>query len=282
MNGTALHPSAAAAVAEWAVAVRANREQVERVREDLAGTDHYAPIASFFREDPRRSNDKTLDLLRTLVVPGETWLDIGAGGGRLALPLALVAGEVIAVDPSEGMLRVLRQAMADFAISNVRVVQGRWPAASPIPADVALIAHVGYDVEDIGDFLDGMERSARRQCVAVLLEHPPPSPFDELWPAVHGEARATLPALPEFLALLLARGTLFEVRFAERWAQTFATLDDLMALARRQLWTRPDSPKDQRLRQLISERAAPRDGGVMVSVAPSRLGVVTWSPPTSR
>ena len=58
-------------------------------------------------------------------------------------------------------------------------------------ADVALISHVGYDVEDIGPFLDAMEGSARRLCVAVLLERPPPTPADRLWPLIHGVERAS-------------------------------------------------------------------------------------------
>ena len=53
-------------------------------------------------------------------------------------------------------------------------------------------------------------------CVAVLLEQPPPTEADRLWPAVHGVERAALPSLPEFLALLLARGRLFEVQLVER------------------------------------------------------------------
>ena len=37
-----------------------------------------------------------LDILLSLARPGETWLDIGAGAGRYALPLALHVREVIA------------------------------------------------------------------------------------------------------------------------------------------------------------------------------------------
>ena len=52
---------------------------------------------------------------------------------------------------------------AEHGIENVRVVAGRWPEAladdGPLadstPVDVALIAHVGYDVEAIGPFIDG-------------------------------------------------------------------------------------------------------------------------------
>lgn len=275
----ALHPSPEAAAACWAQAVRANREQVDRVREDLDGGDFYAPVASFFRADPRREDDATLAALRGLVTPGETWLDIGAGGGRFALPLALLASQVVAVEPSAAMLAVLREAMREFAIPNVRPLAARWPDAAPVPADVALISHVGYDVEDIAAFLAAMETSARRLCVAVMLERPPTHAFDQLWPVVHGQARAPLPALPEMLALLLARRRLLEVRLVDRAPQTFRQREDLVALARRQLWTRPGSPKDDALQALLRERVVERDGRFAASWEPVRVGVVTWEPP---
>src|SRR5262249_30279859 len=173
------------------------------------------------------TDEPTLELVRSLIGPGDVVLDIGAGGGRLALPLALVAREVIALDPSPGMLEVLRSDMAEHRISNVRVMAGRWPETA-VEADVALISHLGYDVEDIGSFLDAMERRARRLCVAVLLAQPPPREADRLWPAIHGVERAPLPSLPEFLNLLVARGKLFEVRLFERAAQSFPSSDVLL------------------------------------------------------
>jgi len=191
----------------WSERVRANREQVDRVREVPDGPDFYAPVTSLFRADPRRADEPVLDLIRALVGPGDTWLDIGAGAGRYALPIALLAREVIALDPSTGMLDALRAQMAEFGIPNIRPVQGRWPpdtslavVLGPAPnADVALIAHVGYDIEEIGPFVDAMEGAARRLCVAVLMERQPASVADPFWPPVHGESRVTLPALPEFL-----------------------------------------------------------------------------------
>src|SRR5437868_10389179 len=102
-----LRPSSEAALAAWAARVRANREQVETVRE-AAPSDFYAPVAEMFRADPQRRDEPTLEALRALVRPTDVVLDIGAGGGRYALPLALVAREVIALEPSEGMRRVLQ------------------------------------------------------------------------------------------------------------------------------------------------------------------------------
>jgi SAM-dependent methyltransferase len=272
----ALRPTADDALRAWAQRVRANREQVDQFRE-ASPADFYAPVAGMFRDNPRRQDEPSLDALRALVRPNETVLDIGAGGGRYALPLALGTREVIAMDPSEGMLRVLREGMAEHGIDNVRAVAGRWPGdADGLVADVALISHIGYDVEDIGPFLQAMEAAARRLCVAVLLEQPPPTEADRLWPLIHGVDRAALPSLPEFLTLLLARGRLFEVRLVERARQTYGQPEQLLTWLRQQLWTRPGSPKDLELQRVVHERLEQRDGRYALPWDPVRIGIVTW------
>src|SRR5947207_12835261 len=89
MDRMSLIPTKEQALAAWAAWVRANREQVERFREVEDGTDFYGSIATMFRDDPRREDEPALNALRALVRPDDSWLDIGAGGGRYALPLAL-------------------------------------------------------------------------------------------------------------------------------------------------------------------------------------------------
>lgn len=262
----------------WAGRVRANRAQVERLREAEDGADFYGPVSDLFHADPHRTTDGTLDLLQSLVIPGETWLDIGAGGGRYALPLALHAEEVIAVEPSTGMREVLRRAMAEYHIGNVRILPARWPVESPVMADAALIAHVGYDIEDLGPFIDAMERSARRLCVAVLLARAPSSTLDMLWPDVHGEERSPLPALLEFIQVLLARGRLFELRLAGRAPQSYSSVEQALTLARRQTWVAPASEKDHRLAQAVAAHLVERDGRYAFRWEPSPVGVVTWDP----
>jgi SAM-dependent methyltransferase len=274
----ALAPTAADALAAWAARVERNREQSERMREAPAGADFYAPVAANFRADPRRSDEPALDILRSLVRPGETWLDIGAGGGRYALPIALLAREVLAVEPSDGMLAVLREGMAAEAISNIRTVQSRWPSEEPIEADVSLIAHVSYDIADLGPFLDAMERASRRMCVAVLQAKAPAHVAEPFWPPVNGEARHPLPALREFVALQLARGRLCEVRLLERPAMTYASRDGLITGLRQQLFVQPGSERDKRLVALVDEATTERDGRYVIEVKPVPLGIVTWAP----
>ncbi len=124
---------ARAVEAAWAARVRANREQVERVREVPDGADFYAPVRSLFRADPTRTDDPILDVLLDLVRSGDRWLDVGAGAGRFALPLARAldpsGGSVVALDASPSMLEGLREIAEDYAIENVRAVEARWPPA---------------------------------------------------------------------------------------------------------------------------------------------------------
>jgi molybdenum cofactor cytidylyltransferase len=269
----------------WAARVRGNREQVDRVREVPDGPDFYGPVSSMFIADPYRTDDPQLDELLRIARPEDTWLDIGAGAGRFALPLALHVQEVIAVDPSDGMLGALREAMTEHGIENIRILHGRWPLApeevpadGPPSADVALIAHLGYDVEAIGPFLDAMEAAALRRCVAILMERQPSSAAEPFWPVVHGEERITLPALDAFVELLEARGRRPSVTRTTRPARGFTSMDELERFGRRQLWTEPGSAKDERYRTHLAELAHEHDDRWWLEEGPSAVGIVEWSP----
>jgi SAM-dependent methyltransferase len=240
-----------------------------------------------FVADPRRSDDAALDSLLALARPGETWLDIGAGAGRYALPLALRVGEVIALDPSAGMLQALRDGMERHRIHNVRPIHARWPmdAEAEAPrADVALIAHLGHDVEAIGDFLDAMEATAGRLCVAVMTERAPSASVGPFWPVVHGEPHVELPALGEFLAILDARGRHPSVTFERRKPRAFASRAVLVAWLRNQLFVAAGSAADGRLEAEIGRRMlAAGDGSVrLVPENDSRVGIALWAPRSDR
>ncbi|MHB8459208.1 MAG: NTP transferase domain-containing protein [Candidatus Limnocylindrales bacterium] len=280
------------AVVAWAAQVRANRDQVDRVRE-VGDGDFYASTSGLFVADPRRSDadDPTLAALRSLAGPGERWLDIGAGAGRYALPLALAVGptgEVVAVESSPGMLGALRAGMAEHGVTNVRIIEGRWPEVAPEvragltgpPVDVALIAHVGYDIEALGPFLDAMETAAARMCVAILMERTPAAVAEAFWPIVHGEDRIPLPALDAFVALLQARGRDPEFRIVEWSVRGYADRTVALALLRRQTWVEPGGTRDLRLQAALDERlSALPDGTVSIDGAPSlSIGLVTWRP----
>jgi len=281
-------PDAPALVADleaaWSERVRANRAQAERLREQTAG-DFYAPVSSLFVADPRRTDEPVLDVLQALARRDSTWLDIGAGAGRYALPLALRVKGVIAVEPSAGMRRALRSGIDEHGIENVRVVPGAWPEMlgdlGPLPAaDIAFIAHVGYDIEAIGPFLDAMEAAVGEGCVAVLTDRSPAAVADPFWPLVHGEDRVPLPALPDLLALLLARGRQTEVVRVDRQSRSFDSVDALTAFLRRQLFIAEGGEKDVHFRAILPDMIVRRDGAWTLTEGPAgSVGIVTWPVP---
>jgi SAM-dependent methyltransferase len=259
---------------EWQTVVLEEYEQVERLRE-WREADYYRPIAHHFADDPRRADDVILDRLRALSRPDATWLDIGAGGGRYALPLALVSREVTAVDPSAAMLEVLRNSAAQHDISNVSARELRWPDGSDrLRADFTLTAHVGYDIREINPFLDGVEQATGELCVALLMDRAPSGGFIRLWEQVHGEPRQSLPAMREFLHVLLARGAAPEIELYPRDHRQWDE-NDLRSEARRRLWLAEGSEKDQRLQALISEELA---AGVNDYQTPMLIAKIQWRP----
>jgi SAM-dependent methyltransferase len=277
----------------WARRVRGNREQVDRFRELPDGADFYRSVSSIFRDDPDRTGDPVLDGLKARARPDDTWLDIGAGAGRYALPLARVVRRIIALDPSPSMLDGLREGMTQHGIDNVDVVHARWPEAvekgsavalhDRLPVDVSLIAHVGYDVERIWPFVEAMERATQRECLALLMERSPATLAEPFWPEIHGERRIALPALPAFVDLLAAHGRTPAVEMLESSRRTWWSRDEIEPFVRRQTWVAPGSEKDARMQELIDRWLVRSDDGSFdLSVAePLRVGLVAWRPLTS-
>ena len=267
----------------WAERVRENREQAERFRESTTG-DFYAPVSSLFVSDPRRHDEPALAHLLALTDRTQTWLDIGAGAGRYALPLALAVRKVIAVEPSASMRRALRAGIDEHGIDNVAVIAGAWPESlgslETLPAaDLSLIAHVGYDIEEIGPFLDAMEAATADRCVAVLTDISPASVADPFWPLVHGESRVPLPAMPDLLALLHARGRRTEVERMARQPRTFDSVTALTAFLRRQLFIEEGGEKDVHFRAILPDMIVQRDGGWTLTNGPAgSIGIVEWHP----
>lgn len=272
---------------DWAARVLANREQVDRIREVPDGADFYAPVRSLFRADPTRTDDPVLRALVEHIRSGETWLDVGAGAGRFALPIARAldpsGGSVIAVDASASMLEALLETADDHGIENVQAIHARWPTSDPatVASDVALIAHVGYDVEAIGDFIDALEVATRRLCVAVLMDSAPAAAADPFWPPVHGEARVPLPALPEFTELLRARGRDPDVIRVTIEPRRFESRDALAGFARRQLWIDPSGPKEPRFQEALERLTVQEaEGWTIRDRTAVNVGLVTWRPLT--
>src|SRR5436305_5137731 len=138
-------------VEEWRRLVR-EREGASRGHSDPRYWDRRS--ASFARSTGSRA-DQFLEVLDPFLSPRKTLIDVGAGAGRHAIPLAARLEWVTAVEPSEGMRAHLP------AIPNLTAVARAWEDADVAPADIVICSHVLYGVEEVESFVERMERAAK-------------------------------------------------------------------------------------------------------------------------
>ena len=270
------------AVNRWREMIRAEHAQSEAMRplETPAPSDHWRPYAQGFRADPRRSGDSLLDSLRQTIAPNETLIDVGAGGGRLALPLALHCKHVTAVEPSKSMVEVLEDQARDHSIDNISVVQARWEDAVVEPADLVLSVHVLYVIPDIEGFLRKMETHAKSRVMVVLYEAPPQSQIYPLWAEVHGSPRLPLPSVPQFREVLDELGIAFrEDRLAAPAARGYESRDEALEQISQRLYLMEQDPKREKLRQLIARELEGSAGVFRIKGArPLEPVLISWNP----
>src|SRR6266508_2384534 len=122
--------------------------------------------------------------------PGGSVLDVGAGAGAASLPLAGVAGRLVAVDESAAMVEAFLAAAAG-AGAHAQGIQGRWPevAGRVDPADVVVCHHVLYNVADLAPFAGALTDHARRRVVVELTDRHPLVGLAPLWRRFHGLER---------------------------------------------------------------------------------------------
>ena len=68
--------------------VEAEEAQTNELRSDDR-SDYWSGLSALFKQDPRRTDDPDVGVLSRFVDTESTVLDVGAGAGRVALPLAL-------------------------------------------------------------------------------------------------------------------------------------------------------------------------------------------------
>jgi len=207
---------------------------------------------------------------------GGTVLDVGAGGGAASLPLAGMAGRLVAVDESPAMVAAFLAA-AEAAGVAAEGVEGRWPevAGRVAPADVVVCHHVLYNVADLAPFADALTGHARRRVVAELTDRHPLVGLGPLWRRFHDLERPTGPGADDAVAALEALG----LRVARQdWESQdrfgFDDLDELVAFTRRRLCLPAD--RDPEVAAALLDEGTRQVDGVWVSGQPRRVTTLSW------
>jgi 2-polyprenyl-3-methyl-5-hydroxy-6-metoxy-1,4-benzoquinol methylase len=255
--------------------------QAEAVR-STAGrpADFWQTLAKRFRPAADAAPDPAVAALAALVGPDDVVIDVGAGGGRLAIPLAAHCREVVAVEPSPAMRQVLAEEAARRGVANIRVVAATWEEADVEPAPLVFAAHVTYGVRPIEPFLRKLDARATRHAALLVMRDPPQAPIAPFWRAVHGETRLRLPCRDELVAALRELGIEPEVRsLGPAPPVSLGPRAEAIDLLRFRLLVGPGTPADERLLAVVDTLTEERDGELYVrGVPPNEVFLLRWTP----
>lgn len=256
-------------VARWKQVV-ADRASLASGHADSGYWDRRA--AGYARSTGARSDD-FLRVLEPYLSPRKTLIDVGAGAGRHAAPLAERLEWVTAVEPSEGMRAHIPPR------PNMTVIASSWEDAEVAPADLVICSHVMYGVADPVPFIEKLQAAARERVFVMMRETELPHPAAELRKRLLGEAGPRLPKFSDLFMLLLQIGIAADVDFIRYPIITrYASMDEAMNDSRALFGDGWDGDAARAiLGELLQEEgdALVFHGGVALS------GVAHWQPQTS-
>ncbi|ABK14221.1 MAG: methyltransferase domain-containing protein [Methanothrix sp.] len=210
--------------------------------------------------------------------PHETVLDIGAGTGRLAIPMARMAKSVTALDRSGGMLKCLKANMQAEGISNITCIQRDWEeiGVDEIPPHDVVLSSNSLGVVDLRTALAKMDQLAKRAVyIFTFTDHRRDGGFMEFLMPEHSRRSPSWPADYLIIYNLLADMGIHADISIHRFesSEYYANLDDAVAS-----WKEMHDISDEKvpkLREFLSQKLIPTDQGLQMHRR-SKIARISW------
>ena len=211
-------------------------------------------------------------------------LDIGAGPGSFAVPMAARVRQVTALEPAAGMVAILHRRQQERSLRNLRVVQRSWGEVELererwAGAFDLVFASMSPGV-DGPEALERMNRASRRFCYlsgwSGELWGQWGQARSELWPLLFGEPQGSYPHDVLYVfGLLYERGFRPELRF--RWRESSRDLEPEQAERELGLLFERYTPLSPAVRRRIGRYVRERTrGGRFRQSAAQCQGFLLW------
>ena len=208
-------------------------------------------------------------------------LDIGAGPGTLALPLASRVKEIAAIEPGEGMAAILNERMKKDDVTNITIISKRWEDIIP-KSDLAqqydvVIASLSLTMEDIQLALRKMDAVSRGPVYLFWFVDMPfwERMYADLWEPLHGLPYFSGPKADCLFGVLYHMGIYANVEMLPlKKEYRFTTKDEMTVFFRRRFnVTKPEQERvlDDYLKPLIRTK-----GSEIVISGDSTFAKIWW------
>ena len=213
--------------------------------------------------------------------PEYTVLDVGAGTGRLAIPIARKVKGVTAIDPSKGMLACLTENMEKEGLTNIVCVNKRWEdvelGVDIEPHDVVIASHSVSTQEAVAK----MDAASKKYVYILTFAGRWMGNGEEegLWKAIYGERQRQRAWHSDYILLynilhdmkIYANLNILEFESEQR----YESLDDAVTKWKEMRDIPPE--KEGILRQHLSKILVEDDGtGTLCLKRKSKSAMIWW------
>jgi ubiquinone/menaquinone biosynthesis C-methylase UbiE len=244
---------------------------------ELCSPSYWDKCAVAFNENMTQLEDLTRQQISRLrLSPESTVIDVGAGSGRLTIPLAKRVEQITAVEPSGNMLAFLKANAQKEQVTNISYVNKSWDELTlgfdVYPHDV-IIASLSLFMVDVEAALLKMNEAAKKQvCLYVSATN---SANDELQKIIYCDS---IPPWLDYMyicSILHDLGIFANVELLDfEHKQNYVSLDEAVEKLAETHRTQPE--KEEKIRDYL-RRALVEEEGKFWLKRNKKMAIIWWT-----